>query len=78
LTALEAETESPTMFLELSPKTLEIRERLLQFFDRYIYPNEVRYNEELEAARKEGKAWQPLPLIEELKAQAQKDQLWNL
>ena len=66
------------MFLELSTQTLEIRERLHQFFDRYIYPNEVRYNEELEAARKQGNAWQPMPLIEDLKAQAQKDHLWNL
>jgi acyl-CoA dehydrogenase len=66
------------MFLEVSPKTFEIRERLYRFFDEFIYPNEARYHQELQKARDAGNAWQPLPLIEELKNKARDRGLWNL
>lgn len=39
-----------------------------------IYPNEQRYNDELDS----GDRWQPLGLIEELKAKAKAAGLWNL
>ena len=56
------------MFAEPSPKTRDLLQRLRQFFDQHIYPNEARYHEEMDAFRRQGNAWQVSPLIEELKS----------
>ena len=42
--------------------------------DEYVYPNEQRYHEEVNA----GDRWEPLALIDELKKEARKQGLWNL
>ena len=42
--------------------------------DDYVYPNERRYAEEINS----GDRWRPLELIEELKAKAKSNGLWNL
>lgn len=42
--------------------------------DEHVYPNEARYHEEINT----GDRWQPLELIEDLKAKARADGLWNL
>ena len=42
--------------------------------DESIYPNEVRYQEELNT----GERWQPIELVEELKKKAREKELWNL
>ena len=42
--------------------------------DEHIYPNEKRFDEQLQA----GDRWQPPPLMEELKAKAKAAGLWNL
>ena len=55
------------MFAETSPKTTELLQRLRAFFDQHIHPNEARYNEEMDAFRRQGNPWQVSPLIEELK-----------
>ena len=39
------------MFSDLSANAQALRERLLQFFEAHIYPNEGRYREETEALR---------------------------
>jgi acyl-CoA dehydrogenase len=54
------------MSFDYSEKTRDLLTRLNAFFDQYIYPNEGRYHQELQAARDKGDAWKPLPLIEEL------------
>jgi acyl-CoA dehydrogenase len=56
-----------------SPRSRDLRERLLAFFDRHIYPNEARYHAEIERDR-----WSVLPVIEELKVKARAEGLWNL
>jgi len=66
------------MNFDYSPKVLEMRERLLAFFDAHIYPNEARFHAEVEANRAAGNAWRPTALIEELKPLAQRAGLWNL
>ncbi len=66
------------MFAEPSPKTQDLLQRLRQFFDQHIYPNEERYNREMDAFRRAGNAWQVSPVIEELKPLARKAGLWNM
>ncbi|MCS6996133.1 MAG: acyl-CoA dehydrogenase family protein [Casimicrobiaceae bacterium] len=54
------------------------RARLLEFFDRYIYPNERRYLEEVEANTRAGRRWSPTAIVEALKPIARAQGLWNL
>ena len=58
---------------ELSPRSRDLRERLLAFFDRHIYPNEARFHEQVERNR-----WQVPAVVEELKQHARAEGLWNL
>ena len=58
---------------EPSAKSLELRERLLKFFDLHVYPNEEVFHEQIERAR-----WQVPAIVEELKVKARADGLWNL
>jgi acyl-CoA dehydrogenase len=62
------------MEFEYSPRTQELLARLKAFMDRHIYPNEKRFHEEVA----QGDRWQPTRLIEELKAKARAEGLWNL
>ncbi|VVD99012.1 acyl-CoA dehydrogenase family protein [Pandoraea soli] len=66
------------MNFSYSPKVEALRERLTAFFDEHIFPNEHRYLEAIEVARRQGDAWQPSPVIERLKPLAQQAGLWNL
>src|SRR6185437_15599145 len=59
---------------EPSPRAAEIRERLLAFMDRDVYPNEQRFFDEVAA----GDRWQPTKIVEELKEKARAEGLWNL
>lgn len=66
------------MDFEHSPRSRELQDRLLEFMDAHIYPNEHRFHEEIEANRHAGNAWQPTKVIEELKPKARAAGLWNL
>src|ERR1051325_10462939 len=61
------------LLLETSTRSRELRDRLTAFFERHIYPNEARFLEQVAAKR-----WQVPPIIEELKARARAEKLWNL
>jgi acyl-CoA dehydrogenase len=61
------------MHFELSAKTKELHEGLQKFMDTHVYPNEVRFHEEVERER-----WKPTRIMEELKAKARGEGLWNL
>ena len=61
-----------------SPRTQALQQRVAQFMEDHVYPNEQRYWNEIEANTRAGKRWTPLPLIEELKEKAKAQQLWNL
>jgi alkylation response protein AidB-like acyl-CoA dehydrogenase len=63
------------MSFEPSAKTKQLQARLKTFMDAYVYPNEARFASELKAP---GDRWRVLPLIEELKAKARGEGLWNL
>ncbi|HXG29818.1 MAG TPA: acyl-CoA dehydrogenase [Nevskiales bacterium] len=62
------------MEFEYSPRTQELLARLNAFMAQHIYPNEPRFLAEVA----EGDRWQPTKLIEELKAKARAEGLWNL
>jgi len=66
------------MHFDYSPKVQALRQRLLDFFEQQIYPNEARFYAEIEANRSAGNAWLPTRVVEELKAEAQAAGLWNL
>jgi acyl-CoA dehydrogenase len=61
------------MDFELSAKTRELQKRLQAFMDDHIYPNEHRFDEEVESER-----WKPARIVEELKSKARDAGLWNL
>ena len=61
------------MTFEFSEKTKELQKRLQHFMDEFIYPNEHRFDEEVERNR-----WKPTKIIEELKPKARAAGLWNL
>lgn len=56
-------------------KTTELRERLLAFMDQFVYPTEPVFHQQVAAA---GDRWATPPVIEELKAEARTQGLWNL
>ena len=62
-----------TAMLEASPKSRGLRERLIAFLDAHIYPNEARFHEQVSANR-----WEIPAIVEELKAKARAEKLWNL
>jgi len=62
------------MEFEYSEKVQTLRARVEAFLAEHIYPNE----EELFAQVNEGDRWQPVPLLESLKAKARTAGLWNL
>ncbi len=61
-----------------SPRAADLTERVRSFIAEEIEPVEPGYHSELAELRRTGDPWQPLPLIEELKAKARERGLWNL
>jgi acyl-CoA dehydrogenase len=61
--------------LEPSAKAKDFRDRLLQFMDDHIYPNEERVAEHMRTTEDR---WQPIPVIEVLKPKAMAAGLWNM
>jgi acyl-CoA dehydrogenase len=65
---------SKIMDFNYSTKTRELQNKLQAFMDAHIYPNEKRFEDEINS----GDRWKPSELIEELKLKARADNLWNL
>ncbi|MDQ7023979.1 MAG: acyl-CoA dehydrogenase family protein [Anaerolineae bacterium] len=63
------------MIFDYSEHTQHMINRVRRFMDEYIYPNEQLYEEQL---RSTGELWYEPPILEELKAEAKKQNLWNL
>jgi acyl-CoA dehydrogenase len=61
------------MNFELTDRTRKLREQVRSFMDEHVYPNEARYEEQVEAD-----PWNTPPVLEELKSRAQQAGLWNL
>jgi len=60
---------------QYSSTSLELQERLLEFMDAHIYPNEHTHAQQLRDA---SIRFSPLPIVEELKLKAREKGLWNL
>jgi len=56
-------------------KTVEMRERLLAFMQDFVYPAEGTFHDQADTAPNR---WDTPPVIEELKAEARGQGLWNL
>ena len=63
------------MEFELTDRCKELRERLLAFMDEHVYPAEHVYDEQIAAS---GDPHFHPPVMEELKARARDQGLWNL
>jgi len=60
------------MDFDYSPKQQELRARVREFMDRYVIPNNTRWRREV------AEGANPPPVIDELKAIAKAEGLWNL
>ena len=63
------------MDFEYSDRTRELQARVTAFMDAHVFPNEVTYHDQIEGG---DTRWKPVPIIEELKAKAKEEGLWNL
>jgi acyl-CoA dehydrogenase len=59
---------------EPSARAAELKDQLEAFMDRFVYPNEQRFHDEVDR----GDRWQPVAFVEELKREARAQGLWNL
>jgi acyl-CoA dehydrogenase len=62
------------MLFETSEKGKRYYNRVHDFVQQYVVPNEQLYLDQID----EGDRWQPVPIMEELKAKAKDAGLWNL
>src|SRR3982750_2918926 len=67
-------SDDPYLGFQVSVRAREIYQKLRAFMDAHVYPNEKVFREQID----EGDRWQPAPLMEELKARAREEGLWNL
>src|SRR5271169_6243324 len=61
------------MNFEPSAKAKELQQRLHSFMDAHVYPNEQRFEDEVAH-----EPWKATQIVEELKAKARQERLWNL
>ena len=59
---------------KFSKESLDLQEKIKQFMDKYVYPNEINIESEINS----GNIWQPSQIIEGLKKKAREAELWNL
>src|ERR1700689_166251 len=62
------------MNFEFTDKVKSLQKRLQAFMDEHIYPNEQRFQDELNPDDR----WRPSEIIKELKPKARAAGLWNL
>ena len=62
------------MNTEYSDRVKALQQKVSAFMDEHVYPNEKIYAEQVD----EGDRWQPPAVMEELKAGAREQGLWNL
>lgn len=63
------------MIPEMSPKAADLEARVRAFMEEHVYPAEAVFHEQLESS---GNRWRCPPVMDELKAKARAQGLWNL
>src|SRR5579875_1890348 len=72
-------TQEGLMDFSYSEKVARLREKLTEFMETYVYPNEAVYVAQLKALTTKSRRWSSIPpIVEELKARAKEQGLWNL
>ncbi|WP_040288441.1 acyl-CoA dehydrogenase family protein [Alicyclobacillus hesperidum] len=67
------------MDFSYSEKVARLREKLTEFMETNVYPNEAVYVAQLKALTTKSRRWSSIPpIVEELKARAKEQGLWNL
>jgi len=66
------------MDFDYSPRQREWMKRVGDFMEQHVYPAEETYTAQMNEARAKGNPWIVVPVVEELKAKAKKQGLWNL
>jgi acyl-CoA dehydrogenase len=61
-----------------SDKVRELQQRVAAFMERFVYPAESRFQDELARNRRGGDPWLATEVVEELKREARTAELWNL
>ena len=64
------------MIFEHNDKTKELITRVEAFMDKYVYPNESTYDEQMQAFGAD--RWQIPQILEDLKVKAKEEGLWNM
>ncbi|HEX8494960.1 MAG TPA: acyl-CoA dehydrogenase family protein [Pyrinomonadaceae bacterium] len=68
------QSDDPYLGFQVSLRAKAIYQKLRAFMEEHVYSNEKLFHEQI----KQGERWQPAPLMEELKAKAKAEELWNL
>jgi alkylation response protein AidB-like acyl-CoA dehydrogenase len=66
------------MDFDYTPRQKEWMRRVGEFMDKHVYPAEKVYDAQMAEARAKGNPWIVVPVVEELKAKAKSQGLWNL
>ncbi|MGE4070997.1 MAG: acyl-CoA dehydrogenase family protein [Lysobacterales bacterium] len=66
------------MDFSYTPKVEELRRQVQSFYELHILPLEDQVEQEILENRRQGRAWTPISLFEDLKARARAQGLWNL
>ena len=67
-------SDDPYVGFHVSPRAREVYQQLSAFMEAHVYPSEGEFH----ARAGRGDRWRPAPLLEELKAKARAEGLWNL
>ncbi len=66
------------MNFSYSDKVRELQQRVSAFMERFVYPAESRFQDEVANNRRGGNPWLATEVVEELKREARTAKLWNL
>jgi acyl-CoA dehydrogenase len=66
------------MDFDYSPRQREWLKRVGDFMERHVFPAEPTYHRQMAEAREKGNPWIVVPIVEELKAKAKAQGLWNM
>ena len=65
------------MDFDYSPRQRELMDRVQAFMDAHVHPAEKVYAAQMDEATRNGNRWIVVPVVEDLKAKAKQQGLWN-